>query len=359
MNKKSPILIIGNFLSKHTGAFGVCEDLALHLQREGWPVIISSFRVNKWIRHLEQLWVTISQKNRYCLATIDIFSGRSFYFSAFLIIILRVFGKPVVLILHGGNLPNLAKQHPQLVRWGINKAEFVVAPSMYLGEEMELYCDEIQIIPNAIDVSNYQFKQRTNVISKLVWLRAFHDIYNPELAPKVIKRLLSKFPDAHLLMIGPDKNDGSLLRTKELSEKLGLNEYITFNGHIPKTDVPLWMNKGDIYINTTNIDNTPVTIIEAMACGLCIVSTNVGGIPYLLEHEKNALLVPPDDPDAMAEAVFRLLTEPGLSARLSNNARRKIEKFDWSVVLQKWETLFYQVLDTNGNKDNSSQRNGI
>lgn len=83
--------------------------------------------------------------------------------------------------------------------------------------------------------------------------------------------------------------------------------------------------------------------MEAMACGLCVVSTNVGGIPYLLEHETDALLVPPNDPEAMAAAVRRILTEPGLAKRLSRNARAKAKQFDWDAILPQWEELLMTV----------------
>jgi glycosyltransferase involved in cell wall biosynthesis len=86
-------------------------------------------------------------------------------------------------------------------------------------------------------------------------------------------------------------------------------------------------------------------VLEAMACGLCIVSTNVGGLTYLLEDEHDALLVPPNDPAAMAAAVRRLLTEPGLAERLSRNARHKAEEFDLSVILPQWERLIETVAD--------------
>jgi glycosyltransferase involved in cell wall biosynthesis len=149
-------------------------------------------------------------------------------------------------------------------------------------------------------------------------------------------------------MVGPDKGDGSFEKTMEAANLLGVKDRIEFPGLVPKNDVPHWLNKGDIFLNTTNVDNTPVSVIEAMACGLCIVSTNVGGIPYLLEDGVDALLVPPEDPEAMANAVKRILTDPQLAASLSANARKKAEAFSWEKVLPMWEALFYKILGETG-----------
>ena len=117
---------------------------------------------------------------------------------------------------------------------------------------------------------------------------------------------------------------------------------ITFPGPVPKDTIPQWLNRGDIFLNTTHVDNMPVSVLEAMACGLCVVSTNVGGIPYLLEGGRDALLVPADDEAAMATAVRRLVTEDGLAEQLSENARKKVEPFDWSNILPKWEKIFHE-----------------
>jgi glycosyltransferase involved in cell wall biosynthesis len=97
--------------------------------------------------------------------------------------------------------------------------------------------------------------------------------------------------------------------------------------------------QADIFLNTSNVDNTPVSVIEAMATGLCIVSTEVGGVAYLCARGKEALLVPVDDANAMASAVRSILTDPSLSKRLSRAARAKAEGFGWSEVLPKWEGL--------------------
>jgi glycosyltransferase involved in cell wall biosynthesis len=185
---------------------------------------------------------------------------------------------------------------------------------------------------------------RTRPRPRLVWLRAFHETYNPRLAPQVVALLAREFPETRLTMFGPDKGDGSQGATLRLAAELGVADRITMPGKVAKSAVASCLNTGDIFLNTTNIDNTPVSVLEAMACGLCVVSTNVGGIPYLLEHEGDALLVPPDDPQEMAAAVRRVLTEQHLAARLSRRARQTAEQFDWSEVLPQWETLLTDMI---------------
>src|SRR5581483_5520203 len=110
-----------------------------------------------------------------------------------------------------------------------------------------------------------------------------------------------------------------------------------------KPEIPIRLNEFDIFLNTTNVDNTPVSVLEAMACGLCVVSTNVGGLPYLLRHEQDALLTAPGDAQAMASAVCRLLGEPKLGEQLSKAARAKVREHDWSVVLPQWQELLCQL----------------
>jgi glycosyltransferase involved in cell wall biosynthesis len=168
-------------------------------------------------------------------------------------------------------------------------------------------------------------------------------IYNPSLAVKTLALLTPEFPSTRLDLIGPDKGDGSLKKVIDLADRLGVQNHLRVVGGIPKSDVPRWLNEGDISINTTNVDNMPVSVIEAMAAGLCVVSTEVGGIPYLLQHEEDALLVPPDNPEAMAAAVRRILNEPGLAERLSRNARKKSEHYEWSIILPEWEALLTSV----------------
>lgn len=337
------ILIVGNFLSAKGSSRGVCEELALRLPEYGWAVVTTSSRPNRLMRLAGMLWTASRARKQYSIAQVDVFSGPAFLWAEAVCRLLSCLSKPFVLTLRGGNLPSFARRWPGRVRRLLTSASAVTTPSRYLQDQMADYRSDLILLPNPVDISLYSYSPRNDPKPHLVWLRAFHSIYNPSLAAKAIAHLQSNFPEIYLTMIGPDKGDGSVAEFKAAVGELGLVENVCCLGGVSKGDVPNWLNRGDIFLNTTNVDNTPVSVIEAMACGLCVISTNVGGVPFLLEDECDALLVPPNDPQAMADAIRRILTEPGLAERLSRNARAKAEQFDWSVVLPQWEKLLLDV----------------
>jgi len=347
MNNKPTVLIIGKFLSQASSVRGACEDLAEQMRKAGWVVVTTSSKPGRMASLLDMLKTIWTRRNEYQVASIDIFSGWGFLWAEATAYLLYKIKKPYLLTLHGGSLPKFALRWPKRVTRMLKSASAVTVPSRYLLEKMKPYRPDLLLVLNPIDVLKYSFNLRAHPRPALIWLRAFHDIYNAPLAIYVANSLVPCHPQFYLTMGGGDKGDGSFQRTKQLAEALGVSDSVEFAGRIPKNEVPAWLQKGDIFINTTNIDNTPISVMEAMACGLCIVSTNVGGIPYLLENEKDALLVPPNDPESMASAIYRILTEPGLAEKLSKNAREKAEQFDWSVILPQWEKLFESLIKTN------------
>lgn len=322
----------------------MCEELATRLQKRGWQVTTASARPLRVARLFDMCLTAWRARNRYDVAQIDVFSGPAFLWAEAVAEVLHLLGKPYILTLHGGNLPTFARRWPGRVRRLLSRAAVVTTPSRYLQEQMTPYRTDIILLPNALDLSRYQPRESAQPARpRLIWLRAFHRIYNPVLAAQVVDRLRHDWPDVHLTMVGPDKGDGSFGDLQHFVANSNLQAHVSYVGGVPKEEVPAWLQRGDIFLNTANVDNTPVSVIEAMACGLCVVSTNVGGIPYLLDHEQDALLVPPNDPDAMADAVRRILAEPGLAAQLSRNARRKAEQFDWETILPQWERLLTEV----------------
>lgn len=334
-----PLLLVGNFLSGKYGTRGVCEDLAFRFAGAGHAVTTTSNKLNRGVRLLDMIYTALHQRKKYRVALVDVYSGPAFMWAEAVCWALRQVNKPYALTLHGGSLPEFAKRSPKRVKHLLESAVLVTTPSRFLLEGMAEYRKDLCLQPNPLDINSYAYKPRTTVAPRLVWLRAFHEIYNPTLAPQVLALLQKEFPASTLMMVGPDKGDGTLARIKKLARQLGVAGSLHLPGSVPKSEISHWMNQGDIFLNTTNIDNTPVSVLEAMACGLCVVSTNVGGIPYLLEDGHDALLVPPNDPQAACDAVRRILSEPELAMRLSRNARRKAEQHDWSIILPRWREL--------------------
>jgi glycosyltransferase involved in cell wall biosynthesis len=342
-SSKISVLHVGSFLSRSGYNLSFIEELADQMELAGWNIYRTSDTESQPIRLARIATTCWLRRHDYEVAHIAVYSGRAFILAEVASWIICASGRPLVLSLHGGNLPSFARRWPRRVKNLLSLATVVTTPSTYLWEEMRAYRNDLQVLPNSLEVRNYHFEPSLQVKAQLVWLRAFHKDYNPSLAPKVLALLVDDFPDARLTMVGPDKGDGSLQAMEQAASNLGVSDRITLPGGVPKQEVPEWMAKGDIFLNTTNIDNTPISILEAMGCGRCIVSTDVGGIPYLLKHEHNALLVPPDDADAMAAAVRRILVEPGLASLLSRNARQTAEEFDWANILPQWELLITSV----------------
>jgi glycosyltransferase involved in cell wall biosynthesis len=343
MNPKS-ILLVGNHLSSVSNNPSVAEGLGQRLVERGWKIILVSRRANKIQRLADMLWTIWSCRQQYTIAQIDVFGGAAFQWAELCTILLSWIDKPYILTLHGGNLPEFSKHHPHRVKRVLSRAALVTAPSGFLKEKMQTYREDIKVIPNMIDTTNYPFRLRRNLKPVFIWLRAYHSIYNPTLAIRVLAMIMADYPNAKLIMAGPDKGDGSLKAAQLTAVELGISKNVEFLGRVSKNEVPNLLSRGDIFLNTTNIDNTPVSMIEAMACGLCIVSTNVGGIPFLLVNSHDGFLVPPDDPLSMTAAVRVLLREPIIASRLSTNARRKAEGFDWNGFMIKWEDLINRCI---------------
>lgn len=352
---RSRVLIVADFAASKVGNASVAEQLAAKLQAAGDQVITTSDKTNRWLRASDMVVNVARHRHAVDVAIVDVYSGAAFRWAEWTTAILRSAGTPVIHVLRGGNLPKFAAADPGRVGRLFASSSAVVALSGFLFEEMSPYGTVAEVIPNPIEVRSYPFRLRTTAVPEMVWLRSFSKIYNPTLAPRVLAEVAATYTatspaPARLTMIGSDQGDGSLQATKAIAKELGVSDRLVLTGRTPKSEVPERLSHGDIFLNTTDVDNVPITVLEAMACGLCVVTTDVGGLPYLVADGVDALLVPRDDPKAMAGAVLRVIEEPGLAARLSSNGRAKAESFDWSKVLPRWRSLIARVAVRRGKR---------
>ena len=338
------ILFIGNHYQKPKGFTYIFDELAFRLRDEGWKTFFTSKYKSKILKMVDMLLTIIKKHHQYQVAEVDVFSGMAFRWAQLSTYLLHILRKPIILTLHGGNLPSYARKYKNRVNKVLDLGTTVVS-SAYLYENLKHLRSDIEVIPNPVEIDHYNFRQRKFVSPRLVWLRAFHEIYNPSMAPRVIYELKEKYPDIVLYMVGPDKGDGSLEHMLEVAEELSVREKIILKGFIPRDHVADMLNDCDIFINTTNIDNTPISVIEAMACGLCVVSTNVGGIQYIVENGIDGLLTPPNDPVGMAASIKRILNNPMLAYKLSQNGRKKAQEFSWDLIFPLWKSLIRESIE--------------
>ncbi len=333
------VLIAGNFLSATGGNRGVCEDLAERLGAFGWRILATSRRTGRAARVIDILYTAWSRRREYEVAQIDLFSGPAFFWALALGWLLGHLRKPYILTLHGGNLPDFSGRWPRLTGWLLRRAAGVTAPSGYLANALHGFRPDIEILQNAIDLERYPFRWRKRARASLVWLRAFHHIYDPQLAIRTVALLTPQFPEIQLIMAGPDKHDGSYQAAHALARSLGVETHVEFDGPIPKAAVGAAIDRGDIFLNTSKIDNHPVTLLEAMACGACVVTTLAGGVPYIAQDRVNCLSAPVGDAAGLAAAIGQLMTQPELAARVSRQARAGVEACDWPAVSARWRSL--------------------
>lgn len=333
MSKK--ILYIGNHLNRNTNYPTTIETLSENLEKERYYVIISSRKKNIFLRQLDMLFSILkNRKSDYLL--IDTYSTTNFYYAFFCSQLARLFTLKYIPILHGGNLPSRLTKNPFLSKLIFKNAYKIVAPSNYLKSVFDKENYPTLYIPNTIKIKKYKFTIRKEKSPKLLWVRALKELYNPEMAIEVIKLLKEEYKDAKLCMVGPFVDD-SYIKCKKIIEEYNLIDSIKFTNVLSKEE---WHKKSelfDIFINTTNFDNTPVSVTEAMALGLPVVSTNVGGMPYLIENKVDGLLVDKNNANQMVEAITSILENK--YPEMEKRARKKVEQFDWQYARTKWLSI--------------------
>ncbi len=257
------------------------------------------------------------------------------------LMIARLYGKRTVLHYHSGE----AEDH--LARWRstaiptLRLADRILVPSQYLVEVFARFGLEAQAIPNFVRPEQLHRRPRSSPAPVLLSNRNLAELYNVACTLRAFGRIQARYPEASIVLAG---GGPECRRLERLAENLHL-ENVRFVGQIPPEEMPPLYEAADIYINASNIDNMPLSILESFAAGLPVVSTDAGGIPYFTNHDEDALLTACDDDEALAAAVFRLIEEPGLADRLTEQAYRVFrERYSWEAVGHAWRGLYRDLV---------------
>ncbi len=273
-------------------------------------------------------------------AVVHVFGASYVYFFcrvAPTLLVSRLMGKRVILNYRGGAGPAFFNRYGW-VAWPIVRlAHAVTAPSRYLARYFGEHGTDCEIVPNIVNLERFRFRSRDVLQPHLLVSRNLEPMYNVELAIQAFEIVQRKYPTARLDILGSGSQE-TLLRRRVVENHIS---GIVFHGPIPNSEMPRFLDDADILLNPTNVDNFPMSLIEAFARGVPVVTTNVGGIRDLVGGQEAAILVEPNDPGAMAEEVCRLVENPARARRMSQNAGRIVRQFCWDCIRNGLLKVYY------------------
>jgi glycosyltransferase involved in cell wall biosynthesis len=249
----------------------------------------------------------------------------------------RLLGKRVVLHYHSGE----AEDH--LGRWGLlvhpwlRLADQIVVPSEYLRGVFARHGYRARVIANVVDTSAFRFRVRSRLQPRLVSTRNFEPYYRVANTIQAFALLRRRYPQATLTLAGSGSLEADLRR-----QAAAAGGGVRFAGRVEPHDIPGVYEEADVFLNSSVVDNQPVSVLEAFAAGTPVVSTSTGDIATLVREGETGVVVPADDPQAMAEAVAGLLEAPARALSIARRAREEAMKHTWPAVRDAWTEVYTQ-----------------
>jgi glycosyltransferase involved in cell wall biosynthesis len=260
-------------------------------------------------------------------------------------LVARLYGKAVVLNYHSGEADDHLRRARRTVIPLLRLAHLIVVPSRYLVDVFASHGVRAVAVHNHLDPNEAPYRLRTTFAPRFVSnrnLEPMYDVASTLRAFAIIQRARGR---ASLVLAG----DGSERPALEaLSRELGLAN-VEFLGRVAPEAMGALLQDADVYLNASRIDNMPISILEAFLAGLPVVTTNAGGIPYIVRHEDNGLVVSMGDVEGLAAAALRLLDDPALAARLAARAREDaMSLYVWPAVRDRWESAYQRAAASAG-----------
>jgi glycosyltransferase involved in cell wall biosynthesis len=247
------------------------------------------------------------------------------------ILIGRLFGKRILLNYHSGEAEDHFRRWPSAIGT-LRTVDEVVVPSEYLVRVFSKFGLKARAINNLVELNAFTFRERSSVEPLFLSNRNLEQHYGVDHVLRAFALIQAQLPEARLTVAG----DGSQREALEnLARELGIRN-TEFVGRVEHDAIAKQYQSAHIYLNGSDIDNQPLSILEAFACGLPVVTTDPGGIPDMVSDGISGFVVERGDHAALAERAIRLLENVTLAKTITQNALAECEKYSWRAVGQKW-----------------------
>jgi glycosyltransferase involved in cell wall biosynthesis len=313
--------------------------------RPAWTGKIRFLRaIVRLFPYLVQLWRTAAKVQMlHVMAN----SGWSWHlFAAPAVWVAHLRGIPVIVNYRGGEAAAFLDKAAAVVRFTMKRTDALIVPSGFLEGIFARHGMPSRVIPNVVDIA--RFPQRSTVPASgrapcLLAARNLEAIYDNATALRTLALLHKTHPGATLLIAGSGPQRRQL---EALAAELGVARAVTFTGAVAHHGMAALYKKADVVLNCALADNMPNSLLEAMASGVPVVSSAVGGVPFLVQHERTALLVPPQSPVAMAQAVARLLDDAALYGAIRQAALKDVQQYTWTGIRPRLLAVYERAVAT-------------
>jgi len=241
-------------------------------------------------------------------------------------------GVPVVVNYRGGEAEPFLARSAASVRATLRRAASLVLPSGFLLEVFARYGMAGRIVANIVDLERFRpadEPRRHGHAPHLIAARNLEAIYGNDTVLRAFALLCESWPGARLSIAGSGPEAAALAA---LAQELGVADRVRFTGRLDREQMAALYRDADLMLNASRVDNMPNALLEAMASGLAVVTSDVGGIPFIVRQRHTAMLVPPDDPQAMTEAAHEVLADASLHAALVAAGRDEVQRYRWRSV---------------------------
>ena len=259
-------------------------------------------------------------------------------------IVARLYGKRIVLNYRSGEAPDHLARSPLAVRT-MRLADEIVVPSAYLVAVFAQFGLGARAILNFVDLDALDHRERTQIQPVFLSNRNLEPLYNVACTLRAFAIVQQQATDAKLTVVGDGSERGAL---EALTRELSLRN-VEFVGKVPPQRMREFYRAADVYLNSPNIDNMPNSIIEAFASGLPVVTTNAGGIPFIVTDGETGFMVACNDHEGLARRALELLRNPALAHEVAARAHDIcLRRYVWNAVAAEWERLYRGLVQHRG-----------
>jgi len=334
-SSKNSVVLICNYKPGVGGISGQVESLQRHLREEGYTADIFSTRGTLWKRlRLNRDFIRIV--DNYDVVHVHCCSGWGFLPAVWGIRWARRFHKRVVLTYHGGGAEKFFGKHTSLVKHFLLQTDANIVLSGFLGKVFDRYAIPYRVIPNIIEFNDSVYRERKKIHPRFICIRSHERLYNIPCILRAFLLVQHQIPEASLVLVG---NGSEHMALRKQVEEMGLCN-ITFTGRVDNSEIYNYLSEADIMLSCPHVDNMPVSLLEAMNAGLLVISSNVGGVPYMIEDGRTGLLCPPDDEDALCERMIWAVAHPSESSQIILHAKEAVKGYTWNEIKKEIHRLY-------------------